>query len=54
VTAKHQLDCADPRGDAPRTLLDLGANRGWYSQLAAHHGVRSSRADSDETSLNEL
>ena len=38
----------------PRSVLDLGCNRGWYAQLAAHHGARVIAADSDENSLNEL
>ena len=38
----------------PRSLLDFGANRGWYSQLAAHRGIRVIAADSDESALNQL
>jgi hypothetical protein len=38
----------------PETLLDIGSNRGWYSQMAASRGVRVIAADSDETAVNEL
>jgi hypothetical protein len=38
----------------PKTLLDIGSNRGWYSQLAARHGARVIAADSDETAVNNL
>ncbi len=38
----------------PKTLLDIGSNRGWYAQLAAHHGARVIASDSDETAINEL
>ena len=38
----------------PKTLLDLGSNRGWYSQMAASCGVQVIAADSDETAVNDL
>jgi hypothetical protein len=38
----------------PSTLLDLGANRGFYSQLAARRGARCVAVDSDEASVRKL
>lgn len=38
----------------PKTLLDIGSNSGWYSQMAASRGLQVIAADSDETALNEL
>jgi hypothetical protein len=35
-------------------MLDIGANRGWFSQLAAHAGTQVLATDVDEQSLNLL
>jgi hypothetical protein len=53
-TAKHYAIADALEETRPKTLLDVGANRGWYSRLAAHRGVRVIAADSDETAVNEL
>lgn len=53
-TTKHHALADIYRTYKPKTLLDIGANRGWYSQLAAHLGVSVIATDSDETSINEL
>jgi hypothetical protein len=53
-TAKHHAIFKIIQKTRPKTLLDIGANRGWYSQLAASQGVRVIAADSDESSVNEL
>jgi hypothetical protein len=39
---------------APRTVLDVGSNRGWYAQLAAHKGARVVAFDTDESSVDQL
>lgn len=38
----------------PRTVHDIGANVGWYSELAARSGSKVLASDIDEPSLNEL
>jgi hypothetical protein len=38
----------------PRTMLDIGSNRGWFSQLAARAGTAVLATDLDEQSLNLL
>jgi SAM-dependent methyltransferase len=38
----------------PASVLDLGSNRGWYSQLAARNGAHVVTLDSDETSVTNL
>jgi SAM-dependent methyltransferase len=38
----------------PKTVLDLGANTGWYSFLAAKFGAQVVATDSDESSLELL
>ncbi|MEZ6131811.1 MAG: class I SAM-dependent methyltransferase [Planctomycetaceae bacterium] len=38
----------------PKSVLDIGCNRGWYSQLARQNGARVLALDIDETSLNTL
>lgn len=53
-TSKHHSIYSVIEEVKPQTLLDIGANRGWYSQMAASRGVRVIAADSDETSINEL
>lgn len=38
----------------PTLVLDIGCNRGWYSQLARQNGALVLSVDVDETSLNTL
>lgn len=38
----------------PRTVLDIGANRGWYSLVAAHGGAQAVAFDNDEVCVNQL
>lgn len=53
-TAKHHAVHKILTDIKPRTVLDIGANRGWYAQLAARNGACVIAADSDETAVNEL
>ncbi|HVS85860.1 MAG TPA: class I SAM-dependent methyltransferase [Gaiellaceae bacterium] len=39
---------------APRTVLDIGSNRGWYSLLAAQHGCDVAAIDTDARSVELL
>jgi hypothetical protein len=38
----------------PFSVLDIGSNRGWYSQLAAHLGSNVVSFDTDEMSIGKL
>lgn len=38
----------------PKTLLDIGASRGWFSEMAAGMGASVIAADIDETSANAV
>ncbi|MBP6507533.1 MAG: hypothetical protein KA257_08200 [Opitutaceae bacterium] len=38
----------------PATVLDIGANRGWYALLAAKEGARVVAFDNDEVCINQL
>jgi SAM-dependent methyltransferase len=38
----------------PESVLDIGSNRGWYSQLAARNGAQVVSVDTDEPSVAEL
>jgi SAM-dependent methyltransferase len=38
----------------PATVLDLGANTGWFSRLAARHGARVMATDIDEAAIDDL
>ena len=53
-TAKHHAVMDIIETYKPTTLIDIGANRGWYSQAAARRGTRVIGTDSDETCVNEL
>lgn len=53
-TKKHHSVDQILNATKPTTVLDLGSNRGWYAQLAAHHGARVIAADSDDISINQL
>lgn len=37
----------------PRTILDMGSNRGWFAQLAARRGASALAADLDEPALGK-
>ena len=39
---------------SPKTVVDIGCNRGWYSLLASRLGAKVLALDVDETSLNTL
>ncbi len=41
-------------GLAPGSVLDLAANRGWYSELAVHHGHTAIAADVDDAALCDV
>ena len=53
-TAKHHSIFRILTEARPKTVFDIGSNRGWYAQLAAHCGARVIAADRDERSLNDL
>jgi hypothetical protein len=38
----------------PRTVVDIGSNRGWYSQLAANMGISIVALDTDEICVKDL
>ncbi len=38
----------------PKTVLDIGANKGWYSIMAEFFGAKVISADIDETSISTL
>ena len=38
---------------APKNVLDVASNRGWFAQLAAYHGARVVAFDIDEISINQ-
>jgi SAM-dependent methyltransferase len=38
----------------PSTVLDIGSNRGWYSQMAAHLGINAVAFDVDEACAAQL
>jgi len=38
----------------PTTVLDIGATRGWYAQLAARHGASVVAIDTDSTCVSRL
>ena len=51
---KHRGVEAVLRRARPETVLDIGSNRGWYAQLAAHLGSRVVALDTDEAAANRL
>lgn len=53
-TAKHHAVHKILTERKPASVLDLGANRGWYAYLAARHGARVVAADTDEPALAAL
>lgn len=38
----------------PETLFDIGSNRGWYSMMAARHGVKVIASDVDDQCISQL
>jgi SAM-dependent methyltransferase len=38
----------------PGTVLDVGANAGWFSELAVHHGQRVTALDPDDVTIGIL
>jgi SAM-dependent methyltransferase len=52
--AKHTSVDAALRRVAPRTVLDIGSNRGWYSLLSAQQGCDVVAMDTDERSVESL
>ena len=40
--------------DKPETMLDIGANTGWFSILAARQGIKVIATDADESSIDTL
>lgn len=53
-TGKHEAVDEVLRRVKPKTVLDLAANAGWFSMLAARHGCKVVATDNDETCLAEL
>ena len=53
-TAKHRGVFEILSTLRPASVLDIGSNRGWYAQLAAHLGSRVVAFDVDEPSLARL
>jgi Tellurite resistance protein TehB len=53
-TPKHHAVFDILRVTKPRSVLDIGCNRGWYAQLAATLGSRVVAFDSDETVITRL
>jgi SAM-dependent methyltransferase len=53
-TLKHHSVLSIFRHAKPKTVLDLGSNRGWYAQLAAREGARVVAVDNDEAALCQL
>ncbi len=53
-TLKHRTVYDILRTHQPKTVLDIGANRGWYSLLASHCGADVVAIDTDEVCINRL
>lgn len=53
-TPKHLTVQRILKEHRPASVLDVGANRGWYSMLAARSGARVVAFDTDEVCLNQL
>lgn len=53
-SGKHRVADQVLRQVQPETVLDLAANAGWFSMLAARHGCKVIATDNDETCLAEL
>src|SRR6516162_3445778 len=53
-TEKHRSILQILTAKKPASVLDIGSNRGWYSQLAARCGAQVVSIDSDEPSVTKL
>lgn len=53
-TEKHRSVAQILSAKKPRSVLDIGSNRGWYSQLAARNGAQVVSVDCDEPSVTKL
>jgi len=53
-TPKHRAVHQLLRQYRPATVLDIGANRGWYAMLAATNGSQVAAYDNDEVCVNQL
>ncbi|MFA6491929.1 MAG: class I SAM-dependent methyltransferase [Candidatus Babeliales bacterium] len=61
-TIKHQSEWLDKQKNVfkilqeyrPQTVLDIGANTGWFSMLAEHLGAEVIATDMDEASISTL
>lgn len=53
-TQKHRTVDQVLRSQGARTVLDIAANKGWYSRLAEKHGARVVSIDIDEVSIGQL
>jgi SAM-dependent methyltransferase len=53
-TEKHRSILQILLSKKPHSVLDIGSNRGWYSQLAARNGAQVVSVDFDEPSVAKL
>jgi SAM-dependent methyltransferase len=53
-TEKHRRILQILAAKRPVSVLDIGSNRGWYSQLAARNGANVASVDFDEPSVTKL
>jgi SAM-dependent methyltransferase len=53
-TKKHRSVAQILSAKKPGSVLDIGSNRGWYSQLAARSGAQVVSVDFDEPSVTKL
>jgi hypothetical protein len=53
-TDKHRSILQILAAKRPGSVLDIGSNRGWYSQLAARNGAQVVSVDRDEPSVTKL
>lgn len=53
-TPKHHAIHRLLQEHRPASVLDIGANRGWYAMLAAKEGARAVAFDNDEHCINQL
>jgi hypothetical protein len=53
-TPKHRAIHGLLQQYRPATVLDIGANRGWYAMLAATGGAQVTAFDNDEVCINQL
>lgn len=53
-TPKHNSMLQIVKDLRPRTMLDVGSNRGWFSQLASRNGTKVVATDVDEPAISQL